>query len=580
MSKFAWVTLATNDSYSLGALVVAASLRRVATAHQIAVLITPGVTEAMRTKLSTVFDVVKEVNILDSRDSANLALLARPELGVTFTKLHCWNLTQYEKCVFLDADTLVLHNCDELFEREEFAAAPDVGWPDCFNSGVFVFRPSQDTFGKILDFAVKAGSFDGGDQGLLNLYFADWAHSDISKHLPFVYNTCSTATYSYLPAFKQYGQGVKIIHFIGTAKPWLQNFDPQTRTVRTPDNYSHLASHLQTWWTIFFEQIHPHLSGDMNQQKEATSWYEEPQHVTPCPPPQNPPNFFPNSVVEIPNEQPGEENHQIHFYDPWEVYEKPVDCQKDAEEIIHREDLRDDFHDHYEQEKIHDFPNEQPYEVPPETHRIEECQESHTSFSEVHESHKEAPIVMESKEIDPGPHKLPATEETQWESRNHIDHLPRESPSRHPDPPPETNKDHPSILPEPQSCTKLISDHLTHSQIHSQSGQLTVEKSLNVSPKLPEEVMSISGTFGEKVPSNESGIAGALASVTLGEKRTPEQEAWESQVRRQSWESGNIDYMGKDSFENILKRINVTMGVTEETPKEEEVPENAEEGNQ
>lgn len=45
--------------------------------------------------------------------------------------------------------------------------------------------------------------FIGGDQGLLNLYFSDWAHKDISKHLPFVYNVCSTACYSYLPAFKQ-----------------------------------------------------------------------------------------------------------------------------------------------------------------------------------------------------------------------------------------------------------------------------------------------------------------------------------------------------------------------------------------
>jgi glycogenin len=50
---------------------------------------------------------VQEVNVLDSQDTANLALLKRPELGITFTKLHCWRLTQFEKCVFLDADTLV-----------------------------------------------------------------------------------------------------------------------------------------------------------------------------------------------------------------------------------------------------------------------------------------------------------------------------------------------------------------------------------------------------------------------------------------------------------------------------------------
>lgn len=104
---YAWVTLATNDSYSLGALVVAHSLKKVSTQHELAVLITPGVTESMKVKLQNVFDVVQLVDVLDSKDATNLAVLKRPELGITFTKLHCWNLTQFEKCVFLDADVLV-----------------------------------------------------------------------------------------------------------------------------------------------------------------------------------------------------------------------------------------------------------------------------------------------------------------------------------------------------------------------------------------------------------------------------------------------------------------------------------------
>ena len=44
----------------------------------------------------------------------------------------------------------VVQNCDELFQREEFSAAPDPGWPDCFNSGVFVFVPSHDTYEVII----------------------------------------------------------------------------------------------------------------------------------------------------------------------------------------------------------------------------------------------------------------------------------------------------------------------------------------------------------------------------------------------------------------------------------------------
>ncbi|XP_011332403.2 proteoglycan 4 isoform X3 [Ooceraea biroi] len=263
MGGYAWVTLATNDAYSLGALVLAHSLRRVGTKYELACLVTPGVTAVMREKLAAVFSFVQEVNVLDSKDEANLALLARPELGITFTKLHCWRLTQYEKCVFVDADTLVVRNCDELFEREELSAAPDVGWPDCFNSGVFVFRPSQQTFASITAFAAAKGSFDGGDQGLLNMYFSDWATKDISKHLPFIYNMCSTATYSYLPAFKQFGEDVRIIHFIGVTKPWLQYFDTLTGIVQPPPGSAHLQPLLQLWWNIFCEHVHPQLSTSM-----------------------------------------------------------------------------------------------------------------------------------------------------------------------------------------------------------------------------------------------------------------------------------------------------------------------------
>ena len=60
-----------------------------------------------RDHLSRVFDLVFDVDLLDSRDPTNLQLLGRPDLNVTFTKFHCWKLTMFDKAVFLDADTLV-----------------------------------------------------------------------------------------------------------------------------------------------------------------------------------------------------------------------------------------------------------------------------------------------------------------------------------------------------------------------------------------------------------------------------------------------------------------------------------------
>merc|ERR1719334_777127 len=138
----------------------------------------------MRRHLQEVCDDLLMVDVLDSQDEAHLALMKRPELGVTLTRIHAWSLTQYTKCVFMDADTLVVDNIDDLFERDELSATPDIGWPDCFNSGVFVFKPSEETFQGLVRMAETEGSFDGGDQGLLNSYFSTWSMSPPTHRLP------------------------------------------------------------------------------------------------------------------------------------------------------------------------------------------------------------------------------------------------------------------------------------------------------------------------------------------------------------------------------------------------------------
>jgi glycogenin glucosyltransferase len=161
---------------------------------------------------------------------------------VTLTKFHVWTLTHYERLVYLDADTLVLQNIDSLFEvQADFAAAPDVGWPDCFNSGVFVCRPSMDTYRRLLDKTAEVGSFDGGDQGILNDFFSDWSISPNAR-LPFVFNVVSTAFYSYRPAFMRYKPDIRIFHFIGENKPWLSRFDPPSS-----QNYEMK----QLWWKYY-----------------------------------------------------------------------------------------------------------------------------------------------------------------------------------------------------------------------------------------------------------------------------------------------------------------------------------------
>lgn len=261
--KEAFVTLATNDVYAVGAVVWAHSLKKQKTAREIVCIVTPGVSADMRRHLEDACDSLVSVDVLDSKDVAHLALMKRPELGVTLTKVHAWSLTQFSKCVFMDADTLVVDNIDELFEREEISATPDIGWPDCFNSGVFVFKPSEATFKGLVRMAETEGSFDGGDQGLLNTFFSSWSVSAASHRLPFIYNMAANVTYSYLPAFKKFGQDVKVCHFLGALKPWHHQFDEVTGKVRPVGNNYHVTSFLQLWWNIYRSELFPHLS---NQQ--------------------------------------------------------------------------------------------------------------------------------------------------------------------------------------------------------------------------------------------------------------------------------------------------------------------------
>ncbi|ORZ12961.1 nucleotide-diphospho-sugar transferase [Lobosporangium transversale] len=263
----AYITLLTNNNYASGALVLGHSLRAAHTTKKLAILITANVSRPIRDRIAQVYDAVIEIGEIDSHSTKNLQLLGRPELGITLTKIHVFNQTQYSKVIFLDADTLVMRNIDELFDsaangalddpdrNTRFAAAPDAGWPDCFNSGVFVCRPKYEDYKGLIEVAEQQGTFDGGDQGLLNSYFDGWSRGDVSNRLPFIYNTTPTSVYSYAPAFQQYKDKLAVIHFVGTFKPWqwLRFADGTVFPRNTSSTDS--ISLVQQWWNVFDQYV-------------------------------------------------------------------------------------------------------------------------------------------------------------------------------------------------------------------------------------------------------------------------------------------------------------------------------------
>lgn len=145
-------------------------------------------------------DCRPRARVVEKRDCPTLCCLiliispGRPDLSTVLTKLHAFRLVEYDKLIFLDADVLPLRPLSHLFSLpHEFSAAPDVGWPDIFNSGVFVFTPGEDKFQELQALARSKGSWDGGDQGLLN----EWRGNNWNR-LSFTYNTTPTSAYTYV----------------------------------------------------------------------------------------------------------------------------------------------------------------------------------------------------------------------------------------------------------------------------------------------------------------------------------------------------------------------------------------------
>jgi alpha-N-acetylglucosamine transferase len=179
----------------MGALALARSIQLSGTRADIVVLHTGGVADAELEPLSDLGCRLIRTELLDTSEAFD-ERHARGKLHANapftkgrkpafhspldnFCKLRLWQLTDYEVCVFIDADALVLRNIDKLFDYPEFSAAPNVYETlkdfHRLNSGVFVARPSADTFAAMLKVLDQPEAFwRRTDQTFLESFFPDW----------------------------------------------------------------------------------------------------------------------------------------------------------------------------------------------------------------------------------------------------------------------------------------------------------------------------------------------------------------------------------------------------------------------
>ncbi|TFK77343.1 hypothetical protein BDN72DRAFT_852468 [Pluteus cervinus] len=287
---YAFVTLLTSDHYLPGALTLAAALkdlhpRPVGHAdfeYQLVCLVTPESVDVSTIKfLRRAFDVVVGVELIELENDTNLKLLGERPLSILQL------LQRRQSCYMrlIDARTrqlstvpvindliidssvpgdgvnpgvltrssyvLPIRPLSHLFTLpHEFSAVPDVGWPDIFNSGVLVFSPGEEKFSELINLLKAKGSWDGGDQGILN----EWRGSNWNR-LSFTYNTTPTAAYTYAPAYARYGSQISAIHFIGPNKPWKSLSDRlpfvQGSSSTNADQAYHYDALVDRWFSVY-----------------------------------------------------------------------------------------------------------------------------------------------------------------------------------------------------------------------------------------------------------------------------------------------------------------------------------------
>lgn len=228
--KFCYVTLVSNDDYCLGALALARSLQLVRAEHRLLVMLSDeslDVTElesagceiipVARLPLSGAFEERHsrhQQHQVAPFTKGNKPVFHDPLYN--FCKLRLWELTQYERVVFLDADVIVVKDISKLFGYPEFSAAPNL-YAELvdmhrMNSGVFVAEPSNQTFDSMLQVLDQPDTFwRRTDQTFLESYYSDW------HGLPYTYNTLQYLYFN-LPDLWHW-PAIKVVHY-QYEKPW------------------------------------------------------------------------------------------------------------------------------------------------------------------------------------------------------------------------------------------------------------------------------------------------------------------------------------------------------------------------
>nr|XP_043618230.1 UDP-glucuronate:xylan alpha-glucuronosyltransferase 1-like [Erigeron canadensis] len=241
----AYVTiLHSADMYVCGAIAVAQSIRMVGSTRDLVILVDDTISDYHKLGLALAGWKIRTIQRIRNPKAENGTYNE-----YNYSKFRLWQLTDYKKIIFIDADLLILRNIDFLFQMPEISATGNNG--TLFNSGVMVIEPSNCTFELLMDHINDITSYNGGDQGYLNEIFTWWHR--IPKHMNYLKDFwIGDDEKSKEKKAKLFGANphiLYVLHYLGL-KPWLcyRDYDCNWNVELLQEFASDVAHY--NWWKV------------------------------------------------------------------------------------------------------------------------------------------------------------------------------------------------------------------------------------------------------------------------------------------------------------------------------------------
>ena len=256
--KYSFITYLGTDNFLPGILTLNASLKKYNKTYDLVVLVSDLVSDRIVSLLDSkklkykLIEQIKNPQELGS-DERNFKYM--------YTKLRIFEMFEFDKVVYLDADMLVCNNIEELFSHPHLSAVIAGGlhpsnssWHE-LNAGLLVIEPDKALFENLYSLIAHLPSNDGSDQGFLHTFYRDWPSNkklqlDHRFNVPAVYIDEYSSLHHYKFSYKRRSltTNIAVIHYWGRYKPWDINIRQLKRT-----NASKLEQSLILWWDIFLK---------------------------------------------------------------------------------------------------------------------------------------------------------------------------------------------------------------------------------------------------------------------------------------------------------------------------------------